>query len=491
MFILASKSHSRQSTARDKDSVGRSGFSSALLLTTLAFGTLVATAACEAALPTQGPTSSSAAAQSPHDRPPGPVIRVSGNQLVDAVGKPVQLRGVNFAGFGLAPIQAWAWTGNNPRVYDNWGMQRPEWPALASWKINVVRIPLNEASWLGLDTYDPVPNDSGGADGHQHAMSGSVRHADPGGNYRSEVREAVETATRMGLYVILDLHSSGPDISIRCAQAAVASGNGDTVCPPATNTPRVPMTPFIPNYTQNPLPDADHSVTFWSSVAGVYKAFPNVIFDLYNEPFIEPWFSPPEGQWVAWLRGTDVPYYHTGGNPPTIHEAWRSAGMQSLVDAVRATGSTNVVICGGLGYAGDMRGWIDHVPHDPLAQLGASWHAYSGSNVVGSPKSKEPAWGTRQYGAVLDIAKAYPVIIGETGDHNTAGTVGAPFVSILLPWADAHGVSYLGWSWNTWGNSDNTLLKNFDGTPTDGYGRYFRDHLRCVAALAGSTSPCP
>jgi hypothetical protein len=34
----------------------------------------------------------------------------------------------------------------------------------------------------------------------------------------------------------------------------------------------------------------------------------------------------------------------------------------------------------------------------------------------------------------------YPVIIGETGDQSSTGTVGTPFLAALLPWADAHAV---------------------------------------------------
>lgn len=418
-----------------------------------------------------------------------PSVRVVQNQLVDGTGRVLQLRGVNVAGFGLASVQAWAWVGN-PRIYDNWGLQKPDWSVFATWGINTVRVPLNEASWLGLTTYDPVANDNGGADGHQHVAAGTPRRADPGGNYRREVGEAVQAATSRGLYVILDLHESGPDVSLHCIEAAAAPGQATARCESTTGA-RVPMTPFVPDYTQNPLPDADHAISFWTSVAETFKTFPNVLFDLYNEPFIEPWFSPAENQWDALLKGATVPFYRTGGTPEVIRESWRSAGMQSLVDAVRAAGATNVVLCGGLGYAGDMGGWLSHVPRDPRGQLAASWHAYPGSSIAGDSRSREPAWGTRQYGYVLDISRSYPVVIGETGDHNAEGTTGAPFVSVLLPWADAHGISYLGWSWNTWTAPNHVLIRNFDGTPTDGYGRYVRDHLRCAARRTPGSVPCP
>ncbi len=88
------------------------------------------------------------------------------------------------------------------------------------------------------------------------------------------------------------------------------------------------------------------------------------------------------------------------------------------------------------------------------------------------------------------LAAGYPVVITETGDHDTPGTVGSPFVSKVLPWADAHNVSYLGWTWNVWQDPDYVLIKDATGTPTDGYGQYFQQHLTCVASAASAAS-CP
>jgi aryl-phospho-beta-D-glucosidase BglC (GH1 family) len=36
---------------------------------------------------------------------------------------------------------------------------------------------------------------------------------------------------------------------------------------------------------QLPMPDQDHSIAFWSSVAQQFKNNSAVIFDLFNEPF--------------------------------------------------------------------------------------------------------------------------------------------------------------------------------------------------------------
>lgn len=58
------------------------------------------------------------------------------------------------------------------------------------------------------------------------------------------------------------------------------------------------------------------------------------------------------------------------------------------------------------------------------------------------------------------------------------------YIDDYMAWADRHGVSYLGWTWNAhdgWTcRGGPTLIRDFDGTPT-GFGIGFRDHLRALA----------
>jgi hypothetical protein len=54
-----------------------------------------------------------------------------------------------------------------------------------------------------------------------------------------------------------------------------------------------------------------------------------------------------------------------------------------------------------------------------------------------------------------------------------------------MAWADAKGMSYLAWTWNTWGcGRSPVLISNFDGTPCQTFGSGYRDHL-----AAGSPPP--
>ena len=79
------------------------------------------------------------------------------------------------------------------------------------------------------------------------------------------------------------------------------------------------------------MADADHAPAFWSSVARAFVADPAVIFDLYNEP--------NSISWPCWLHGCVLP------------EGWRTAGMQTLVDAVRSTGAEQPIIAANPPYA--------------------------------------------------------------------------------------------------------------------------------------------
>ena len=49
-------------------------------------------------------------------------------------------------------------------------------------------------------------------------------------------------------------------------------------------------------------------------------------------------------------------------------------------------------------------------------------------------------------------------------------------VTHTMEWADAHGVGYMAWTWDTWGDCD-SLITDFEGTPNDEYGAGVRSHL--------------
>jgi hypothetical protein len=190
---------------------------------------MVVTAACH----------SSPAAPLPHGVVPA--LHVQGNQLVDSAGRVVHLRGVNRSGTEYACAQGWGFF-DGPS--DSASVQ-----AIASWKANAVRVPLNEDCWLAIKGVAP-------------AYSGD--------NYRRAISDFVGRLNGTGLVVILELHWSAADTVVALRQA--------------------------------PMPDRDHTPEFWRQVAAVYGSNNRVIFDLFNEPFPDSNRDTPEA-WRCWRDG--------------------------------------------------------------------------------------------------------------------------------------------------------------------------------------------
>jgi hypothetical protein len=249
--------------------------------------------------------------------------------------------------------------------------------------------------------------------------------------YQQAIHEFVAALHEAGIYAILDLHWNAPG-----AQQA----NG-----------------------LRQMADLDHSLDFWRSLALSFREDPAVLFDLYSEPH--------DIDWECWLAGC-TPNVPEGG-------AWRTAGMQSLVDAVRSQGATQPLLLGGLEWANDLSGWLAHLPIDSQHQLVASLHIYPNN-----PCNSVECWS----GAVAAVARVHPVVAGELGEFDCAHS----FIEDFMSWADANGVSYLGWSWNTYDCATGpSLIESADGAPT-AFGQGLRDHLQMTSpSLVNSPPPEP
>src|SRR5262245_52221851 len=151
-------------------------------------------------------------------------LHVSGNQILDSANQPVRLRGVNEPSSEYACIFDYGVF--NHRV--NGVSDATSAQALLSWKINVVRLPLNEDCWLNVNTAGIDPQWVGA-------------------NYQTAISQYATTLTNAGIAVILDLHWAAPG-------ATQATG-------------------------QLPMANRDHSITFWQQVANAFKGNTGVIFD--------------------------------------------------------------------------------------------------------------------------------------------------------------------------------------------------------------------
>jgi len=168
-------------------------------------------------------------------------LHVSGASLVNAAGQAVQLRGVNRSGTEYACIQGWdVFDGPN----DAASVQ-----AIAAWRTNAVRVPMNEDCWLNIN-------------GSPAAYSGA--------NYQQAIKNYVSLLNQNGLYAILELHWTAPGTQ-------KATG-------------------------QQPMLDRDHSVTFWTQVAAAFKGNDRVIFEPQNEPYPDN-NSDTTAAWRCWRDG--------------------------------------------------------------------------------------------------------------------------------------------------------------------------------------------
>jgi hypothetical protein len=291
--------------------------------------------------------------------------------------------------------------------------------AMKSWGLNAVRIPLNETCWLALN-------------GIASRYSGEP--------YRSAIVAYVERLHRHGLVPILDLHWSAP---------------GDGIAGELT-----------------PMPNADHSEDFWRSVATTFLDDDGVIFEPFNEPFPDFNRDTPEA-WACWRDGCDVGQYGT-------EETYEAAGMQSMVDAIRETGSKHLVLLGGIQYSNELSGWLAHKPNDPENNLAAAWHVYNNNEC-----SYLGCWN--EFPA--EVAASFPIIATEIGQNDCEGDT---MLKPLMQFLDEHASGYLPWSWHALGECVPTIPRMQQGAPwslitnyttpqpNSAYAQTFYDHVQEV-----------
>lgn len=333
-------------------------------------------------------------------RAEGP-YKVQGNVILGADGKPYL-----FHGIGRDSLEYICWGDGHldPQelAYMGYGSNTS---AGTYWGANTVRLPLSEGIWL----------------------YGQPSQTCSAAQYQALVKKTVDALTALQLNVILDLQWS--------------DGGGQSLQGGGTWA----------------MPDAD-SVTFWQQVASIYKGYPNVLFELFNEP------HPP--QWVCWAAGCSIS--NDNGYSDDCHcmkvLRYASVGMQALVKAVRDTGASNLVIVAGMNWGYD------------LSQITS--YPMKGSNVVYDThpypySGKQPGDWDAAFGA---ISAQYPVLSAENGEYDC----GTGYMSQMLSYFDAHSIGWIAWAWVVQGNpcSYPQLILNYHGTPVKGMGELIYKHLR-------------
>lgn len=352
------------------------------------------------------------------------------NKLIDQNGNVVQLRGVNMSGMEFSSVGG----STDPWGYSGFGTAAgstgvagtiPNIAYLLSQKVNSVRIPVNQESWLGYSNAQGV-------------------NPDPLNNYQVTLKKVVSTYEAAGLYVILDLHWSAQGNNVAGQQQVMA--------------------------------DTSHSVAFWTSVASTFSNAPATLFELYNEPHLETdsSFTPlccsaPSANTVLNSGGNYGLSFIQGYRGSIVNSVsgWGIAGYQTMLNAVRATGAKNVVLMGGTTYSNDETWWTSNKPTDSVspAQIGEAHHNYNQGLTYDLVTNNAAA-------VSMLNAPGVPVVVTEGGDSNTSSS----YITPLMAACDAQGYGFLAWAANpaagfgvpnltqTWNNSAGTATLTTSGT---------------------------
>jgi hypothetical protein len=320
-------------------------------------------------------------------------LHVSGNVIRNGLGQIVPLRGVDKSGTEYECLSGGVFDGPTDQTSIN---------AMLAWAINIVRLPINEQCWLGIN-------------GLPSGISSAT--------YQSTIVSYVNLLAANNIAAIIDLQWAAP---------------GTT-----QSTGLVPM------------PDNDHAPAFWTSVATTFMGNSTVIFDLFNEPYPDS-NNDSTAAWTCILNG---------GTCPGV--TYTAAGMQTLLNAVRATGATNIVMSPGVQYTNTLDQWLSYEPTDSLNNLAASWHSYATEICI-----TLTCWNSQ----ILPVMNSVPLIAGEIGENDCQGV----YINQLMPWLDMNAGNYLAWAWDTYDcSSFPSLISDYSGTPTN-YGIGFKSHLAAL-----------
>ena len=437
-------------------------------------------------------------------------VKVVGNHLVDGSGKVITLHGVDIAGLargcvtaptGTAAINAM--TSSDFGVYGNAPLTSVGlYATLAAKHVNAIRIPLNEDCVLGIN-------------GVTAAWSSTA--------YMAVVKQIVAAAAANGIYTIVDLHLNAPGSMPALDQQAMADADHAPAFWTAVATALKGSTSVLfdaynePRATSIMIADSNADPwSCWLNGCTIKRWVPNM-----KVPVVA---SASSGGTSLVLSGTpSAPAttseaavalanlkkvslggnvyrvassinasdgWHVSLNPSTplvcspasscaagaaavLTQAvypggWKTAGMQSLVNAIRQTGATQPVMLGGLGWASDDSQWLSHVPVDldGLTSLGSQLivaaHLYPINQACGGDASSctltmsqiRDLWNSE---IPSGLSAAYPVVMSETGDNTDTPLSTSPasdgaqaYLPKVLDYAYNHGYSMLAWSYNDW-----------------------------------------
>ncbi|MCH5340477.1 MAG: cellulase family glycosylhydrolase [Acetatifactor sp.] len=306
------------------------------------------------------------------------------------------------------------------------GLLRTVNTACDQWKANTIRLPLSQDSWFGFS-------------------SGQRGVDESGDRYRQLVDDVVASVASRQKYVILDLHRSNSN-----RWGEYISGN---------------------------LSDMN-SLVFWKDVAVRYANHPNVLFDLYNEPY--------HVDWKTWRDGGEITVYYESkdiGQQIMFEKSdtailqsmtYMVPGMQKLADTVRGVGANNVLVVGGLDWSYELDGIVN----------GYAVVDHGGNGII-LDSHLYPCKDLDNWDRLVTVAKEqYPIIIGECGHYGEAPVehewpqreISSIWVPKFLKWVDDNGYHITAWDFHH--QAGPCLVENLDDfAPTPYWGAYVKEFL--------------
>ena len=182
-----------------------------------------------------------------------------------------------------------------------------------------------------------------------------------------------------------------------------------------------------------PMPDAQ-TARSWAKATSVFNGDPYIIYEIFNEPRLKD----DAASWQIWKNGGSG-----------------VVGHQQLVNQIRATGATNVLVAEGLRVGKSFKG--SPLLSDPLGQMAYGIHPY-----LNWPLHDPGVWDD-YFG---DLTATDPVIATEwnaTSDSAFCQDHWPTNAPLMLDYLKAHGIGL--WAWAL--DFPKTLIVDWSYTPTN------------------------
>lgn len=329
-------------------------------------------------------------------------LHVEGNKIMTENDTVVVFRGVDYSYFCDGPYGSWMLS-NGQIAWNTWDTNAisDNLDALRAWGANIIRVTASTEWW--------VENTN---------------------NFRSNIQYFIQQAELRGIYIDLVFWRN----------------NGTGTAP--WNPNGLPFPPY--DVGNNVINSTTDFVNMWADVANTLKVYPNVVFELWNEP-------NGFGTWTTQNDDFD----------PVAEALWFNV-TQRCINAIRLTGSLNLIVVQWeaavyvdfrqypAAQPSSMR-WVNDYPvSDSANRLIYSTHIYrSGfynSANYGQVYSYSDMIWALNVTRVLSTALQKPVWIGEIGCSLWASDINNEYAwyNNTLTILDQYGIGYAGWAWAPW-----------------------------------------